>query len=238
MTCPLLAKSQAPKRIHTCEAAPWAITPEPLLSPSNLNRKGGPDLGVWSSLMTEELRQGPRVVKVAFAEPFLVRSRDSLVDKDEREHARGNGEGRAHAQGEAVAVGEGGRGAAVGAGLGRRDGEQRSDADRGAYLPSSVDERAGQPLLVVRDACGPGDGGGEDGARRAEPHDEKDGPEQRIAAGGREPQQEGQAGGGQGRARREKPLDAQPGDDRRSDDATQQARDALGHDDEPRLERR
>jgi len=30
----------------------------------------------------------------------------SLVDKDEREHARGNGEGGAHTHGEAVAVGQ------------------------------------------------------------------------------------------------------------------------------------
>src|SRR3989442_3394427 len=144
MTCPLLARSQAPKRIHTCEAAPWAITPEPLLSPSNLNRKGGPDLGVWSSLMAEELRQGPRVVEVAFAEPFVVRSRDSLVDKDEREHARGNGEGRAHAHGEAVAVGQGGRGNAVRAGLRRRDREQRADAPGGGHLPGSGYQRAWQ----------------------------------------------------------------------------------------------
>src|SRR5437016_10705392 len=102
--------------------------------PSNRRRR------IWSSLAAEEFRQGPRVIEVAFAEPFVVHSRDSLVDKDEREHARGTGEGRAHAHGEAVAVGQGGRGTAVGAGLGRRDGEQRADTDGSAYLPSSVDE--------------------------------------------------------------------------------------------------
>src|SRR5207302_11366275 len=100
--------------------------------PSNRRR------GIWSSLAAEVLRQGPRVIEVAFAEPFVVGSRDSLVDKDEREPARGDGEGRAHAHGEAVAVGQGGRGTAVGAGLRRRDGEERADADGGAHLPGSV----------------------------------------------------------------------------------------------------
>src|SRR2546421_8665792 len=153
---------------------------------------------VWSSLTAGELRQGPRAVEVAFAEPFMVRSRDSLVDKDEREQARGTGEGRAHAHGEAVAVGQGGRGTAVGAGLGRRDGEQRADADGSAYLPSSVDERAGQPLFVIGHARGPGDGGGEDSGRRAGPHDEKDDPEGRIAAGGRGPRRGPPGGRGAG----------------------------------------
>src|SRR5205807_9665849 len=105
----------------------------PLSSRAVLQRPGR--AGVWNSQMAKEFGERPRVVEVAFAEPFVVRSRDSLVDEDEREHARGNGEGRAHTHGEAVAVGQGGRGTAVEAGLGGRDGEQHGDADGGAHLP-------------------------------------------------------------------------------------------------------
>ena len=39
------------------------------------------------------------MVEVAFAEPFMVRSRDPLVDKDEREHAPRPVEGSPGGQG-------------------------------------------------------------------------------------------------------------------------------------------
>src|ERR1700737_1370993 len=70
-----------------------------------LARRG--PIRVRNSLMAEEFWEGPRVVEVALAEPFVMRSRDFLADKHEPEHAGGNGEGRAHAHGQPISVCEG-----------------------------------------------------------------------------------------------------------------------------------
>ena len=54
----------------------------------------------------------------------------------------------------------------------RDDRQQHGDTDGGTDLTGRVDERAREPLLVVRDARARGDRRSEHDIRRAEPEDE------------------------------------------------------------------